>query len=84
VIVATNDAVLVASRDRDQDVKRIVEQLMKSGRSEASQHARVYRPWGFFEDAASCAGDPGQAHRGQSRAIHAAPEHGVAQCSARL
>jgi mannose-1-phosphate guanylyltransferase/mannose-6-phosphate isomerase len=49
VIVATNDAVLVASRDRDQDVKRIVEQLMKSGRSEASQHARVYRPWGFFE-----------------------------------
>jgi len=49
VIVATNDAVLVASRDRDQDVKRIVEQLTKSGRPEASQPARVYRPWGFFE-----------------------------------
>ena len=49
VIVATSDAVLVASRARDQEVKRIVEQLLKSGRSEASQHSRVYRPWGFFE-----------------------------------
>jgi len=49
VIIATNDAVLVAARDRDQDVKRIVDQLLKSGRSEASQPARVYRPWGSFE-----------------------------------
>ncbi len=49
VIVATNDAVLVAARDRDQDVKRIVDQLIKAGRSEASQPARVYRPWGSFE-----------------------------------
>ena len=23
--------------------------LVKAGRSEASQHAKVYRPWGFFE-----------------------------------
>lgn len=49
VIVSTNDAVLVARKDRDQDVKRIVDRLIKAGRSEASQHARVYRPWGFFE-----------------------------------
>jgi len=49
VIVSTHDAVLVARRDRDQDVKRIVDQLLKAGRSEASQHVRVYRPWGFFE-----------------------------------
>jgi len=49
VIVSTNDAVLVARKERDQDVKRIVDRLIKAGRSEASQHARVYRPWGFFE-----------------------------------
>ena len=49
IVVATNDAVLVARRDRDQDVKRVVDRLIKAGRSEASQHARVYRPWGFFE-----------------------------------
>jgi mannose-1-phosphate guanylyltransferase/mannose-6-phosphate isomerase len=49
VIVASKDAVLVAAKDRDQDVKRIVDRLAKAGRSEVSQHARVYRPWGFFE-----------------------------------
>jgi mannose-1-phosphate guanylyltransferase/mannose-6-phosphate isomerase len=49
VIIATNDAVLVAARDRDQDVKRVVDRLIKAGRTEASQPARVYRPWGSFE-----------------------------------
>jgi len=49
VIVSTHDAVLVARRDRDQDVKLIVDRLLRDGRSEASQHVRVYRPWGFFE-----------------------------------
>ena len=49
VIVAMNDAVLITRRDRDQDVKRVVDRLAKAGRSETSQHARVYRPWGFFE-----------------------------------
>ncbi len=49
VIVSTHDAVLVTRRDRDQDVKRIVDRLTKAGRTEASQHVRVYRPWGFFE-----------------------------------
>ena len=49
VIVATNDAVLVTSRDRDQDVKRLVERLSQAGRPEVSQQPRVYRPWGFFE-----------------------------------
>ena len=49
VIVSTNDAVLVASRERDQDVKLIVDSLLKAGRNEAQQPARVYRPWGSFE-----------------------------------
>jgi mannose-1-phosphate guanylyltransferase/mannose-1-phosphate guanylyltransferase/mannose-6-phosphate isomerase len=49
IIVETGDAVLVCHRDRHQDVKRIVERLAKSNRSEASAHKRVHRPWGFYE-----------------------------------
>ncbi len=49
VVIATNDVVLVANRDRDQDVKRIVDRLVKANRPETAQHARVFRPWGFFE-----------------------------------
>jgi len=49
IIVATEDAVLVADKAHDQDVKKIVEQLKASGRPEASQGTRVWRPWGWFQ-----------------------------------
>lgn len=49
VIVATADAVLVTRRDRSQDVKRIVEKLKASGRSESTTHLKVFRPWGYYE-----------------------------------
>ncbi|TCO71430.1 mannose-1-phosphate guanylyltransferase/mannose-6-phosphate isomerase [Chromatocurvus halotolerans] len=49
VVVETADAILVASRHRVQDVKRIVTRLREEGRSEASLHHRVYRPWGSYE-----------------------------------
>jgi mannose-1-phosphate guanylyltransferase/mannose-6-phosphate isomerase len=49
VIVETADAVLVASRDKAQDVKKIVEQLNAAGRHEPSTHRRVVRPWGAYE-----------------------------------
>lgn len=48
-IVVTPDAVLVADKSRDQDVKAIVDQLKKQNRSEATAQARVYRPWGWFQ-----------------------------------
>jgi mannose-1-phosphate guanylyltransferase/mannose-1-phosphate guanylyltransferase/mannose-6-phosphate isomerase len=48
-VVVTEDAVLAMHRDCAQDVKKVVDQLRKRGRSEASQHNRVYRPWGFYE-----------------------------------
>jgi len=38
VVVETADAVLVASRDRAQDVKAIVERLRDEGRPEAERH----------------------------------------------
>jgi mannose-1-phosphate guanylyltransferase/mannose-1-phosphate guanylyltransferase/mannose-6-phosphate isomerase len=49
VVVATSDAVLVADRSRDQQVKLIVDRLKGAGRSEASAHQVVYRPWGSYK-----------------------------------
>lgn len=49
VIVDTKDALLVAHRDKVQDVKKIVEKLKEEGRSEASWHREVYRPWGSYD-----------------------------------
>jgi mannose-1-phosphate guanylyltransferase/mannose-6-phosphate isomerase len=49
VVVTAEDAVLVMPRDRAQDVKLLVDQLRKSGRKEATEHRRIYRPWGNYE-----------------------------------
>ena len=49
VIIETADAVLVADRDRVQDVKAVVSQLKSSGRDEGTTHKIVYRPWGSYE-----------------------------------
>ena len=49
VVVATPDAVLVSHKSASQDVKRIVEQLEKSGRELHNTHRKVYRPWGAYE-----------------------------------
>jgi mannose-1-phosphate guanylyltransferase/mannose-1-phosphate guanylyltransferase/mannose-6-phosphate isomerase len=48
-LVVTDDAVLAVHRDRAQDVKAIVERLKRQGRKEATEHRRVYRPWGHYE-----------------------------------
>jgi len=49
IVVETADAVLVASKDRAQDVKKIVGLLKESDREECRVHRQVYRPWGTFE-----------------------------------
>ncbi|QZA78238.1 mannose-1-phosphate guanylyltransferase/mannose-6-phosphate isomerase [Deefgea tanakiae] len=49
VIVETADAILVAHKDRVQDVKNIVNRLQAAGRSESVTHRKVYRPWGSYE-----------------------------------
>lgn len=46
VIVDTKDALLVATKDKIQEVKKIVEQLKSQGRDEVKIHPDVYRPWG--------------------------------------
>lgn len=49
VVVETVDAVMIASKDRVQDVKKIVTQLKTQKRKEADFHRKVYRPWGFYD-----------------------------------
>ncbi|WP_394754842.1 mannose-1-phosphate guanylyltransferase/mannose-6-phosphate isomerase [Crenothrix sp.] len=49
VVVETSDAVMVASKDKVQEVKQIVDQLKKLGRSEAQTHRKVFRPWGHYD-----------------------------------
>lgn len=49
IVVETADAVLVARRDRVQEVKEIVRRLKEQGREEALLHRRVNRPWGAYE-----------------------------------
>jgi len=49
VVVQTKDAVLVTDQRQVQDVKKIVETLKASGRSEHQLHREVYRPWGKYD-----------------------------------
>jgi len=49
IVVETADAVLVAHKNRVQDVKHIVDQLRAAQRVEAVNHRRVNRPWGAYE-----------------------------------
>jgi len=49
IIVETKDAVLVAPKERVQDVKELVAKLKKSGRTESTMHREVFRPWGSYD-----------------------------------
>lgn len=49
VVVSTRDAVLVAPRERAQDVKKVVDELKAQGRDSHASHTQVHRPWGSYE-----------------------------------
>ena len=50
VAVETADAVLIAGRHGGgQELKSLVEEMTRQGRSEVEVHTRVYRPWGFYQ-----------------------------------
>lgn len=49
VIVDTKDALLVAHRDKVQDVKKIVAQIKEQGGGQHEFHREVYRPWGRYD-----------------------------------
>src|SRR5215472_1514229 len=49
VVVETKDAVLVAPRQRVQDVKQLVARLKSLARGETALHREVFRPWGSYD-----------------------------------
>ena len=49
VIVDTQDALLIADKNYSQNIKNIVNQLKKENRSEAENHRKVLRPWGYYD-----------------------------------
>lgn len=49
IVIETPDAVLVAHKDKTQDVKLIVDKLKHQGRPEGQLHRKVFRPWGWYD-----------------------------------
>ena len=52
IIIETPDAILVASRESSQEVKKIVEKLNSISMKEALTHKEKFRPWGSFNSIA--------------------------------
>ncbi len=49
IVVETRDSVLVADKNRSQDVKELVDELKNRGREETKLHRQVFRPWGSYD-----------------------------------
>ncbi len=49
VVIETADVVMVANKDKAQDIKKLVDKLKNEKREERLTHRRVYRPWGSYE-----------------------------------
>lgn len=49
IVIETRDAVLVANKQDSQQVKKVVEELQRLGRSEHVDHPQVSRPWGHYD-----------------------------------
>ena len=49
VVVATDDAVLVADKNESQAVGDLVKNMASGGRDEAHAHPKVVRPWGSYQ-----------------------------------
>jgi mannose-1-phosphate guanylyltransferase/mannose-6-phosphate isomerase len=50
IVVSTADAVLVTTRAKAEEVKGLVEQLKAQNHRAATEHRRIYRPWGYYQD----------------------------------
>ncbi len=48
VVIETGDGIMVAPKDRSQDVKSLVKRLQRDQRQEVTIHRTAYRPWGSY------------------------------------
>lgn len=58
IIIDTDDAVMIAPKNKAQEVKNIVALLKNKQRREADLHRKVYRPWGYYDSV-----DSGERHK---------------------
>ena len=49
IVIDTQDALLVTTRDNSLNIKNIVKKLDKDRRTETENHRKVYRPWGYYD-----------------------------------
>lgn len=49
IVIATQDAILISSKNNIFQLKDLVQSLKASNRSETITHKRVYRPWGYYQ-----------------------------------
>jgi len=49
IIVDTYDALLVTSKKNSSNIKNIVKKLKDENRTEAENHRKVFRPWGYYD-----------------------------------
>jgi mannose-1-phosphate guanylyltransferase len=49
IVIETEDALLVSSKDNTQSIKKIVQKLVSDNRIEADNHRKVFRPWGYYD-----------------------------------
>ncbi|QPG04354.1 mannose-1-phosphate guanylyltransferase/mannose-6-phosphate isomerase [Salinimonas marina] len=49
VVVETKDAIMVAHKDKAQDIKNVVNRLKQEQRPEYQFHREVFRPWGSYD-----------------------------------
>ena len=49
IVIDTQDALLVTTRDNSLNIKNIVKRLKENKRTEAENHRKVYRPWGYYD-----------------------------------
>ena len=65
IVIETDDAIMVAAKDRVQDVKKIAERLKSENRNEAEAHRKVYRPWGWYDSI-----DMGERHQAKRISVN--------------
>lgn len=65
IVVNTADALLVADKSKSEQVKDIVNYLSKACRTEATEHTRVFRPWGYYQTI-----DSGELHKVKRIVVH--------------
>lgn len=48
-VIETKDAILISDKNKSQDIKLLINEMKKAGRSELLSHRVVYRPWGKYD-----------------------------------